>query len=115
MIEEIDMGEMKLPNLLILPCFGEEGGGMKRNEAGGIKKAPDASRTEGFELFCISAPQGYGDFCLMGNDKPQPHFHILSAAARMRFETSQSAPRSMFFSSSVNPPTPPLPSMPSSL
>lgn len=66
MIEEIDMGEMKLPNLLILPCFGEEGGGMKRNEAGGIKKAPDASRTEGFELFCISAPQGYGDFCLMG-------------------------------------------------
>lgn len=21
MIEEIDMGEMKLPNLLILPCF----------------------------------------------------------------------------------------------
>lgn len=22
MIEEIEMGEMKLPNLLILPCFG---------------------------------------------------------------------------------------------
>lgn len=38
------------------------------------KKAPDASRTRGFKLFCISAPQGYGDFCLMGNDKPQPHF-----------------------------------------
>ena len=67
------------------------------------------------DVFGISAPQGYGDFCLMGNDKPQPHFYILSAAARMRFETSQSAPRSMIFSSSVKPPTPPLPSMPSSL
>ena len=44
-----------------------------------------------------------------------PHFYILSAAARMRFETSQSALRSMFFFSSVKPPTPPLPSMPSSL
>lgn len=50
MIEEIDMGEMKLPNLLILPCFWEEGGGMKRNErgmSGGNKKAPDASRNGG--------------------------------------------------------------------
>ena len=26
------------------------------------------------DVFDISAPQGYGDFCLMGNDKPQPHF-----------------------------------------
>jgi hypothetical protein len=26
------------------------------------------------DVFGISAPQGYGDFCLMGNDKPQPHF-----------------------------------------
>lgn len=43
MIEEIDMGEMKLPNLLILPCFWEDGGGMKRNErgmSGGNKKSP---------------------------------------------------------------------------
>lgn len=43
---------------------------------------------QGFELFCISAPQGYGDFCLMGNDRPQLLFYILSAAARMRFDTS---------------------------
>ena len=44
----------------------------------------------------------------------QPHY-ILSAAARKRLETSQSAPRSITFSSSVKPPTPPFPSIPSSL
>lgn len=54
-------------------------------------------------------------FVLWGMISPSLIFYILSAAARMRFETSQSAPRSMIFSSSVKPPTPPLPSMPSSL
>lgn len=44
------------------------------------KKASDASRTRGFKFFFTfyktqpivqrlhDAPQGYGDFCLMGND-----------------------------------------------
>lgn len=36
------------------------------------KKSPARNRVG--DVFCISAPQGYGDFCLMGNDKPQPHF-----------------------------------------
>ena len=49
--------------------------------AAGSEKAPDAGCTEGWvELLKhvsyanCNAPQGYGDFCLMGNDKPQPHF-----------------------------------------
>lgn len=37
-------------------------------------KKPQCFTHQGFELFCISAPQGYGDFCLMGNDRPQPLF-----------------------------------------
>lgn len=36
------------------------------------KKSP--ARDHVGDVFGISAPQGYGDFCLMGNDKPQPHF-----------------------------------------
>ena len=53
-------------------------------------------------------------FVLWGNETPAS-FYILSAAARMRLETSHNAPRSITFSSSVKPPVPPLPSMPSSL
>lgn len=54
-------------------------------------------------------------FVLWGNEHPSLIFYILSAAVRMRFDTSHNAPRSITFSSSVKPPVPPFPSMPSSL
>ena len=74
MIEEIDMGEMKLPNLLILPCFWEEGGGMKRNErgmSGGNKKSPRCvTQRRALNSFVFLRHKAMATFVLWGMISP---------------------------------------------